>query len=129
LETDFTWDAEGNLRTLTLPSRDPGVTGPVHTQTYTPVDLLQSYLPPSVSDADASSGTILTYDPDRQLELLQTPSGYLRYTYDATTHQLLNDSEGASFTYYPSSQCTGCSVVRLLAAIASVPLSFSYNGS
>ncbi len=129
LETDFTWDAEGNLRTLTLPSRDPGVTGPVHTQTYTPVDLLQSYLPPSVSDADASSGTILTYDPDRQLELLQTPSGYLRYTYDATTHQLLNDSEGDSFTYYPSSQCTGCSVGRLLTANASVPLSFSYNGS
>ena len=53
------YDGDSNTTQITLPSDEP------HDFTFTPVDLLASYEPPSVSSASPS--TQYVYDLDREL--------------------------------------------------------------
>jgi RHS repeat-associated protein len=65
--TVFTWDATGNLTSVTPPSQ------PVHNMTYTPVNLLEQYAPPATGLPQPA--TAYTYNPDRQLTSIQRPDG------------------------------------------------------
>ncbi|HKO93290.1 MAG TPA: RHS repeat-associated core domain-containing protein, partial [Polyangiaceae bacterium] len=74
--TSYVWDGAGNLISLTPAGQ------PAHGMTYTPVDLLASYDPPS-SDGTASS-TAYAYDADRARTSELRPSGAeLLFAYDA----------------------------------------------
>jgi RHS repeat-associated protein len=78
----FDYDANGNLTGVTPAGR------PIHEFGYTPVDLMQEYLPPMVSGISAP-GTAYTYNLDRQLELISRPdSGYVDFVYDTAKARL-----------------------------------------
>lgn len=65
---DLTYDPNGNLSSITPPGK------PTHSFLYTPVDLVDDYLPPNV----AGSGTTKTdyqYNLDKQLDLVVRPDG------------------------------------------------------
>ncbi len=69
------YDGDSNTTQVTLPS------GELHDFTFTPVDLLASYEPPSVSSASPS--TQYFYDLDRELQTVTRPDGVtLAYGYD-----------------------------------------------
>ena len=67
LKTGATYDANSNTTDVTLPSPES------HMFSYTPVDLLQSYTPPSVGSG--SSATQYVYDVDRELKTVTRPDG------------------------------------------------------
>src|ERR1700722_7994841 len=70
------YDADGNTTSLLLPSTE------AHDFSYTPVDLLASYTPPSVSST--SPATLYAYDVDRRLTSMTRPDGVaVTYGYDA----------------------------------------------
>ncbi|HLK38987.1 MAG TPA: hypothetical protein VKU41_19635, partial [Polyangiaceae bacterium] len=70
------YDADGNTTSVTLPS------GNVHDFTFTPVDLLSSYVPPSLTSG--ATNTAYTYDADRELTALARPDGInVAYAYDS----------------------------------------------
>ena len=70
------YDGDSNTTQITLPSGEP------HDFTFTPVDLLASYEPPSVSSA--SPTTQYAYDLDRELKTVTRPDGVtLTYGYDS----------------------------------------------
>jgi RHS repeat-associated protein len=70
------YDGNSNATQITLPSGEP------HDFTFTPVDLLASYEPPSVSSA--SPTTQYVYDLDRELKTVTRPDGVtLTYGYDS----------------------------------------------
>jgi RHS repeat-associated protein len=70
------YDGDSNTTQITLPSGQP------HGFTFTPVDLLASYEPPSVSSASPS--TQYVYDLDRELTTLTRPDAVtLTYGYDS----------------------------------------------
>jgi RHS repeat-associated protein len=71
-----TYDGDSNATSVTLPSSE------VHNFSFTPVDLLASYQPPSVSSA--SPTTQYVYDVDRELKTVTRPDGVtLSYAYDS----------------------------------------------
>lgn len=115
-EVRFGYDANGNLTAVTPPGR------PVHNFEYTPVDLRQSYLPPSVGAG--GKDTRYTYDRDKRLtrvtwpdgknvgidydkaghvSLLTIPQGKIRYLFNSKTNQLQSvtavDGGTLSFKY------------------------------
>ena len=63
-EIGFSYDANGNLETLTPPGR------PAHAFTYTDIDLEVDYIPPTVTNG---GNTTHGYDVDRQLDLTTRP--------------------------------------------------------
>ena len=70
------YDGDNNITQITLPSGEP------HGFSFTPVDLLASYEPPSVSSASPS--TQYVYDVDRELQTVNRPDGVtLGYGYDS----------------------------------------------
>jgi YD repeat-containing protein len=72
----YGWDRGGNLSSVTPPGQ------PAHGMTYTPVDLLASYDPPS--SAGSESPTAYEYDPERALTRELRPSGLeIELAYDA----------------------------------------------
>ncbi len=71
-----TYDGDSNTTSLTLPSTE------VHDFSFTPVDLLASYTPPSLSSGSPSTG--YTYDVDRELTTMIRPDGIsVTYGYDS----------------------------------------------
>jgi YD repeat-containing protein len=108
-EIGFTYDANGNVATITPPGR------PAHIFHYTKVDLLRDYTPPDVGNgakpivyhydedqrldqitrADGSSMIVLGYEPGKsRLQTITTPAtitapaGTLKYDYNASTGNL-----------------------------------------
>jgi YD repeat-containing protein len=72
----YSYDANGNLTSLTPPRRL------AHVFAYTPVDLQQTYTPPSVSGGGTNQ-TLYTYNADRQLTRITRPDGQLvSFDYD-----------------------------------------------
>ena len=70
------YDADSNTSSMTLPSHGQ------HLFTYSPVEELASYTPPSVSSA--SPTTSYAYDLDRNLKTMTRPDGVaLTYGYDS----------------------------------------------
>ena len=73
-----TYDGAGNATRLVVPSTEP------HAFSFTPVNLLASYTPPSLSSS--SPATLYSYDVDRKLTTVTRPDGVtLTYGYDPTT--------------------------------------------
>jgi RHS repeat-associated protein len=103
-----TYDLNGNLSTLTLPST--ATTAPVHTfPLYSPIDDLKTYEPPALTPALATSATSYTYNFDDQLTLVQVPDSATYDTinigHDAVGRvQTIADSKSgvtATYTYAP----------------------------
>jgi YD repeat-containing protein len=70
------YDSDSNVTSITLPGTE------VHDFGYTPVDLLASYTPPSLSSS--SPATSYTHDADRELTNLLRPDGVsVTYGYDS----------------------------------------------
>ncbi len=77
----FTYDANGNLTSITPPGR------PAHTFDHTAVDLPEEYDPPAVGLAE--DRTLYAYNLDHQLELVTRPDGQtVDFVYGATTGRL-----------------------------------------
>ncbi len=123
-EVGTTWDGDGNALSITLPgglATQPDPTR-AHNFSYTPVDLTQTYTPPSIGVGFPS--TSYTYDVDRflktitrpdgavvtrfpdtfeRLRLVQYPQGTVTYNYSAPGGQLgsttSSGGETTTFTY------------------------------
>lgn len=63
----YAYDPNGNIKTITPPRR------PAHSFEFTPVDLLQSYLPPKVGSE--LNQTSYSYNLDKQLTRITRPDG------------------------------------------------------
>jgi YD repeat-containing protein len=104
-----TYDKNGNLSTLTVPSASSSP--PTHTfPSYTGVDELATYTPPPLSPALATASTAYQYDDDGQPTVTQVPddSTYdsVKRTYDSSARlSTLADSKSgvtATWAYAPS---------------------------
>jgi len=100
---------------------------PSHGMQHTPVDLLASYDPPTVSGSGATS-TTYGYNLDRQLESVLRPDGLaIGRTYDPATGKLASlalPTGTATYGYHP--------VTGKLASISGpygVTLAYAYDGS
>jgi RHS repeat-associated protein len=109
------YDTNGNLTSVTPPGRPPHVFG------HTSVDLVDTYTPPDIGLSQHA--TVLTYNRDRQVELVTrpdgqtidpvydpdsgrrtsvvTPRGSYNYTYDGTSGNLagVTDPEGGALGF------------------------------
>ncbi|MBN2195321.1 MAG: hypothetical protein JW751_21060, partial [Polyangiaceae bacterium] len=126
IATGFAWDARNNLVGLTPPSR------PSHIQTFTPVNLLDTYTPPAAGVPDPA--TDYEYDLDRHLVLTTKPGGVVvdrDYDFAGRLDLLTMPTGTIDYAYYPV-DCTGSCAPGRLAAIAgpsSIALSLGYDGS
>jgi RHS repeat-associated protein len=124
-ETDFGWDAEGNLNAV----YNGSFTG---VQTYTPVNLLETFRPSAA--ASPQTTTTFSYNKDRSLEFIRQPGGLgIDYVYDTGTRQLVSivadGVKDATFGYYDSSTCSGCANGQLETATRGVTtVTLGYNG-
>ena len=74
-EVTFSYDANGNVTSVTPPSR------PEHDFGYTPADLMSSYTPPAVAGTGA---TTYEYNLDKQPIVIHRPDGStINFTYDS----------------------------------------------
>ena len=124
--TSFTWDGQNNLTSVTPPGK------PTHVQDYSPVDLLQDYIPPAAGLTTFATNyqynldkqllqetrpdavvTNRSYDPAGRLNLLTMPTGSLGYTY-----------------YQAGCTTTGCAAGKLasISGPGTENLSFTYDG-
>ena len=114
----FDYDANGNMTTLTPPGR------PAHTFTYTPVDQLASYMPPTVG-ASATS-TTYDYNADRQATQTTRPDGgILSRTYDSAGRLSNLTIPIGQYGYAYDS----VSRLSSITAPSGVGIGYSYNGS
>lgn len=74
-QTSFGYDPEGNTIAVTPPGQ------PTHGMSYSPVNLLASYTPPTLPSGDTP--TTYTHDLDRKLDLVQQPGRLIDYSYDS----------------------------------------------
>ena len=115
----FTYDAAGNVTSVTPPARNP------HMFSFTPMSLLDTYSPPSLSDAtDANSS--YQYNADGQVALLSRPDGAtVSFGYD-NAGRIATISAPASTYSYGYDVSAG----RLVTASTSdgVGVSFGYDG-
>ena len=71
----YAFDANSNVTSLTSPGK------PAHGFTYTPTDLLQNYLPPSIGAG--STSTTYGYNLDKQIDQTTRPDGQnVAFSYD-----------------------------------------------
>jgi len=115
----YGYDANGNLTSLTPPGRT------AHNFTYTPVDLVQNYAPPSVGTGNTS--TAYTYNLDQQLSQVARPDGAtITDNYDATGRlsTVVSPSGTESYAYDPT---TGN--LTTVTANDGGTLSYAYDGS
>lgn len=119
-----TWDGDGDMLSITLPGNTLTTPDPSreHQFAYTPVDLTQTYTPPSLGTGLPSTsysydldrflttiarpdGIVVTHVPDafERLSQVTTPQGSLGYSYSPGTGQLLSTTspggETTTFTY------------------------------
>lgn len=123
-EVGTNWDGDGNMLNITLPGALATQPDPSreHQFSFTPVDLTQTYTPPTIGvglpstsysyDADRflttitrPDGVTVTHVPDafERLSQIQYPQGVVAYGYSPTTGQLLSTTtpggETTTFTY------------------------------
>ena len=112
------YDPDSNVTSITLPSTE------VHDFSYTPVDLLQSYTPPSLGAGPTA--TSYTYDLDRELTTTTRPDGVTLASIFDSAGQLTSTTipQGIlSRTYYPT---TG--KLETLVAPGGEALTYTYDG-
>lgn len=121
--TAFTWDATGNLESVTPPGK------PVHSLAYTPVNLLESYEPPAAGLTQPN--TIYDYDLDRMLrtetrptgqQIVRTPDSAGRLDTVAIPGGLID------YEYYPPATPSGAGKVSDIFGPYGVDLSLTYDG-
>jgi RHS repeat-associated protein len=116
-EIRFSYDGDGNLTSVTPPSR------PSHTFTFTPVNLIDRYIPPAVSNGGDTS---FRYNTDRQLTLITRPDGEtITPAYDGAGRLSALQTSAAAYTY-------GYDSAGRLATVsnpAGSSLGYSYDGS
>jgi RHS repeat-associated protein len=124
ISSTFTWDGESNLASLTPPGK------PAHGMTYTPVNLLATYVPPSAGLPLAS--TSYTYDADHMLRTETRPDGL----------QVVRTPDGAGrlstvqipggmiqYNYYPAGTASGAGQASDILGPYGTNLHFMYDGS
>jgi RHS repeat-associated protein len=123
----FSYDGNSNLTSVTPPGK------PEHLQTYTPVDLMESYDPPVLDDVP-SPQTTYTYNADKQLTNTLRPDGVsLTRSYDSAGRlDLITMPTGTiQHEYYDNTVCVGCapgSLKRLTGPGSSI-IDLTYDGS
>jgi len=121
LNTAF--DADNNLMSLLLPGAQPS--GPSHQLTYTPVDLLQSYTPPSLGAG--SWATQYQYDLDRRLQQVTRPDGVtMQYAYDPQKGRLTSVTYPQGTQTWSYSPTTG--QLLTVASPSGETLAYGYDG-
>ncbi|MBK8994606.1 MAG: RHS domain-containing protein [Myxococcales bacterium] len=124
--TSFSWDGNGNLTNVTPPGQ------PAHGQSFTPVDLVSAYTPPTVPGVPAPS-TLFAYNVDKQLTQTTRPDGLLvSRTYDSAGRlDLLTTPTGSvDYDYFGLTPCVSCAPGRLarITDQSGVVLDHSYDG-
>jgi RHS repeat-associated protein len=125
--TTFGYDGNNNLASVTPPGK------PEHIQTYTPVDQLESYDPPTLPDVP-NPDTTYTYNLDRQLTGMLRPDGVsLTRSYDSAGRlSLITMPTGTILhEYYGNTLCVGCApgaLKRITGPSASI-IDLTYDGS
>jgi RHS repeat-associated protein len=112
------YDGDSNTTSLTLPSTEQ------HLFSFSPVDLLSSYTPPSLGSA--STETQYTYDVDRHLETVSRPDGVtVGYGYDSAGRLLTTTYPQGTITlaYNPTTGQLASS-----AAPSGEGLQYAYDG-
>ncbi|MET8624590.1 LamG-like jellyroll fold domain-containing protein [Kitasatospora sp. NPDC004669] len=106
LETDYTWDGQGNQVTRTDPYTTDAVTGTKHTrQTTTAYDLDGNQVSQTVADTtggDPAHTTTWTYEPDTsRVKQVKDPAGHTTsYTYDHYGNiATRTDAAGTTYSY------------------------------
>jgi RHS repeat-associated protein len=114
----YGFDHDGNMTSLTPPGR------PEHGFTYTSVDLLQDYLPPSIGAGTAS--TTYGYDLDKNLTQINRPDGQnVSFDYDnAGRLSTLTTQEGTASYSYDAASGHLSSITH-----SGKTLSYAYDGS
>ncbi len=124
--TSFAWDGNSNLTSVTPPGQ------PAHGPSFTPVDLLSAYTPPSVPGVPVPS-TLFAYNLDKQLTQTTRPDGLLvGRTYDSAGKlDLLTTPAGnVDYDYFGLTPCPGCAPGRLqrITDPSGVVLDHAYDG-
>jgi RHS repeat-associated protein len=103
-EIHATYDLNGNLSTLALPST--AASAPVHGfPLYSPIDELETYAPPALTPPLATANTTYAYNFDAQLTSIQVPDSATYDTvdigYDAVgrVHTVTDGKSGVTRTY------------------------------
>jgi RHS repeat-associated protein len=126
-QTQLSFDANGNILTVTPPNK------PVHTLTYSPVDLLSSYRPPALA-AETASTALWQYNLDRQLVQQTQLDGVvatLGYTAAGRLDRVDAPTTADRYTYFPvPCSAPDCAAGRLESAISrdGVQVSLGYDG-
>src|SRR5262249_14956791 len=118
-EIQYTYDANGNLATLTPPGRPP------HGFAYTPVNLNDEYIPPDVGAG--TNHTLYTYNLDKQLTLITRPDGKtVSLDYDSVG-RLSRQTIARGQTTFAYDLTTGN--LQTITAPDSGTLTYAYDGS
>ena len=119
-EINFTYDANGNVASITPPGR------PAHVFNYTSVDLESQYTPPVVTGS-GTNATVFTYNFDKQLTQIARPDGQtVALNYD-TGGRLDNVVIPRGTTTYAYDPTTGN--LASITAPDTGTLTFAYDGS
>ncbi|MEW6774692.1 MAG: putative Ig domain-containing protein [Bdellovibrionota bacterium] len=116
----YGYDANGNLTSVTPPGR------PAHIFNYTPVNLMNQYSPPDLSNIPIEA-TVYTYNRDRQLELITRPDGLeIDYSYNSRGQvaSVLTPDGALGYVYDPVS-----GKLATLTAPGGVTLDYTYDGN
>jgi RHS repeat-associated protein len=123
ISTAFGWDGESELTSVTPPGK------PAHGMTYTPVNLLETYVPPLAGLPLAS--TSYTYDLDRMLrtktrpdgvQIVRTPDSAGRLDTVAIPGGLID------YNYYPAGTTSGAGKTSDILGPYGTNLHFTYDG-
>jgi RHS repeat-associated protein len=122
----YGWDAAGNLTNVTPPGR------PAHLQSYTPVNLLQSYAPPAVPGV-SDPATMFTHDLDRKARVTTRPDAlsFERFYDSAGKIDFINTPTGSyDYQYFGLTTCPGCAPGKLsrITSPTGVHLDLTYDG-
>ncbi len=113
----YEWDAIGNMISLTPPGR------PAHHFTYTAMNQVAEYLPPSVGQGDPASR--MTYDRAQRLTNIDRPDGkQLRFAYDPAG-RLATVESAAGLTEYHYDPAAG--TLSTIETPEGVALEMTYN--
>jgi RHS repeat-associated protein len=121
--TSFAWDPTNNLSSVTPPGK------PTHGLTYTPVNLLETYVPPPAGLP--ASATSYSYDPDRMLRTETRPGGVqiVRTPDSAGRLDTVAIPGGVvDYDYYPPGLATGSGKTSDIQGPYGTDLHFTYDG-
>jgi RHS repeat-associated protein len=123
----MTWDANGNLTGVTPASQ------PTHSMYYTPVNLLESYVPPAAGLSSYSTGYLPNLD--RQIDVVTRPDGVSITTqYDPSSGRVTNVAfsggavTGSIGTQYVPQGTSGAGRVSGVSGPQGTNLAFTYEG-